>query len=113
LLIASTNDEKAKVKGETDAGFPHRVEQSILGDVISVEDDLAKMYLTDERRSRLAVQTQLPATTRRQRKRQRRRQQQQAIKLLYELSVAKHLHWSPAKRFTPARLLLAGRRVQG
>jgi hypothetical protein len=76
LLIASKNYEKMKARGEKDTGFPYRVEQSIQGGIISVDDDLAKMCLTDERRSVLA--RQVTKGLERQTKNQRRKQRNQA-----------------------------------
>jgi hypothetical protein len=76
LLIASKNYEKMKARGQEDTGFPYRVEQSIKGGLISVDDDFAKMCLTDERRSVLA--RQVIKGLGRQMKNQRRKQRNQA-----------------------------------
>jgi len=51
LLLTSTNYKKAEARGQKDTGFPYKVKQSIWNSVVSADDDLAKMCLTDEHRS--------------------------------------------------------------
>ena len=76
LLLASKNYEKWKARGHEDDGFPYRVEQAIKSGLISVDDDFAKMCLTDERRSVLG--RQVTKGLGRQMKKQRRKQRNQA-----------------------------------
>jgi hypothetical protein len=76
LLVASKDYEKMKARGQKDTSFPYRVEQSIRGGLISVDDDFAKMCLTDERRSVLA--RQVTKGLGRQMKKQRQKERNQA-----------------------------------